>query len=308
VIPVVMLHRNMSAGLCRPSNGNLFRIAVCVISLIVAGVSAIPGIEPDQAAPDFNAVDLDGISRKLDDFSGTAIVLLFWRPEAERARNAVCEVADALSKGYDGAHLVTIVSGEHERTEIQSVLEHCGKPVPVLLDRDRVIFAAYHIIALPTLMILSSDRKMEYKEAGFSHEGISNLTARLDEIYGRKRTETALPVGSPEAIRRYGLAMQFLRKGLTERAEELLAQLVTNHPEYRPAWVSLGYCRISSGKVEESRESLEKAHSLDQKNTDVAAGLAWVWWKKGDRAQSAKWAAMVSGDDPNRNLILEINK
>jgi tetratricopeptide (TPR) repeat protein len=187
-------------------------------------------------------------------------------------------------------------------------LNHCGKPIPVLLDRDRAAFAAYQIIALPTLIVLGPDRTVKYKEAGFSHEGISSLTAKLDEIYGHRQASASMPEGSPEAIRRYGLAMQFLKKGLSERAEELLTQLVKDHPEYRPAWVSLGYCRIASGKVEESRECLEKAYALNKNNTDVAAGLAWVWWKKGDSAQSEKWTAMVGGDDPNRSLILEIRK
>jgi tetratricopeptide (TPR) repeat protein len=286
----------------------MFRVALWMLTLMFAGVSTVLGITPGQTAPDFKAADLQGNIRTLDEFSGKATVLLFWRPEAERARNAVCEVDQAINSMYEGTRLITIVSGEHDQAQIESVLELCGRPVPVLLDRDRLIFSAYQIIALPTLMILSPERELKYKEAGFSHEGISNLTTQLDEIYGRKQSTIALPEGSPEAIRRYGLAMQFLRKGLSERAEDLLGQLVQAHPEYRPAWVSLGYCRIASGKVEESRECLEKAYGLDQKNPDVASGLAWIWWKKGNRTESAKWAAIVDDNDPNRNLILEIQK
>jgi len=273
-----------------------------------AVVPAVSGIYIDQTVPDFKAEDLQGKIRTLDEFSGKATVVLFWRPEAERARNAVCEVDDAISSAYEGTHLVTVVSGEHDQSEIESVLKHCNQSVPVLLDRDRRIFAAYRIIALPTLLVLNPDKKLEYKEAGFSHEGIAYLTAQLDKIYDRKQPKIDLPEGSAEAIRRYGLAMQFLKKGLRSRAEDLLAQLVQEHPEYRPAWVSLGYCRIGLGKVEESRECLEKAYSLDQENPDVAAGLAWIWWEKGNQAESAKWSAFVDANDPNGNLLYEIRK
>jgi tetratricopeptide (TPR) repeat protein len=281
----------------------MFRVALGILILVSAAVPAVCAIGVDQTAPDFKAADIEGNVRTLDEFSGKATVVLFWRPEAERARNAVCEVADAIQSAYEDTHLVTIVSGEHDLAEIESVLEHCGRPVAALLDLDRSIFAAYKIIALPTLVVLSSDHEVKYKEAGFSHEGIAYLTAQLDEIYGRKQPVVALPEGSPEAIRRYGLAMQFLKKGLRERAEDLLAQLVEDHPEYRPAWVSLGYCRIELGKVEESRECLEKAYSLDRENPDVAAGLAWIWREKGNRAESEKWAAIVDENDPNSNLI-----
>jgi tetratricopeptide (TPR) repeat protein len=286
----------------------MFRVATWILIFLFFAVPGTPGIPPGQTVSDFKAADLQGNIRTLDDFIGKATVVLFWRPEAERARNAVCEVDDAIRSDYEGTHLVTIVSGEHDQAEIESVLEHCVRPVPVLLDLDRTIFAAYQVIALPTLMVLSPERELEYKEAGFSHEGIHYLTAELDEIYGRNHSAIALPEGSPEAIRRYGLAQQLLRKGLRGRAEDLLIQLVQAHPEYRPAWVSLGYCRIALGKVKESRECLEKAYRLDQKNTDVAAGLAWIWWEKGDRAESAKWAEIVGDNDPNSNLIDEIRK
>ena len=281
----------------------MFRIAFWILIPVFAAMPAVCAIGVDQTAPGFKAADIEGNVRTLDEFSGKATVVLFWRPEAERARNAVCEVDDAIHSAYKDTHLVTIVSGEHDQAEIESVLEHCSRPVAVLLDRDRSIFAAYKIIALPTLVVLNPDHRVKYKEAGFSHEGIANLTARLDEIYGRRQPVVALPEGSPEAIRRYGLAMQFLKKGLRERAEELLAQLVENHPEYRPAWVSLGYCRIELGKVEESRKCLERAYNLDRENPDVAAGLAWIWWEKGDRAEAEKWAAIVDENDPNSTLI-----
>ena len=308
MIPVVILHRSMSAGLSKTGSYRMFRVAILILTLIILEVPAVSGTDIDQIAPDFKAADLEGNLRTLEEFSGKATVVLFWRPEAERARNAVCEVDDAISAAYEDTLLVTIVSGEHDQSEIESVVEHCNRPVAVLLDRDRRIFAAYNIIALPTLMILGPERKLKYKEAGFSHEGIAYLNAQLDEIYGRKQSKIALPEGSPEAIRRYYLAMQFLKKGLSARAEDLLWKLVQDHPEYRPAWVSLGYCRIELGKVEESRECLEKAYSLDQENPDVAAGLAWIWREKGNRAKSEKWAAIVDDDDPYSNLIYETQK
>jgi tetratricopeptide (TPR) repeat protein len=279
-----------------------------MLILSLAPVPAVLGIDIDQKVPDFKAADLQGNVHTLDEYSGKATIVLFWRPEAERARNSVCEVDDAINLSYEGVHLVTIVSGDHDLSEIQAVLEHCQRPVIVLLDKDRRIFADYNIIALPTLMVLSPERKLEYKEAGFSHEGIGNLTEELDIIYGRKQQTVSLPEGSPEAIRRFGLANQFLKKGLNARAEELLMQLIEDYPEYRPAWVSLGYCRIELGKVEGSRECFEEAKSLDAENTDVAAGLAWIWWEKGCPEQATIWASRVSSNDPNVRLIYEIQK
>jgi tetratricopeptide (TPR) repeat protein len=298
----------MIGALRRPGSRRFLRIISSLIIPMLAACPAMFGVVPNQAVPDFKAPDLQGNSRSLEDFSSTATVLLFWRPEAERARGAVCAAADAVAANYEGARLVTIVSGEHEKTEIERVVQQCGRPVMVLLDQDRAIFAAYQVVALPTIMILGKDHVVKYKEAGFSHKGIADLTAQLDDIYGRKRIAAAVPEGSPDAIRRHGMALQLLKMGLTGQATEVLKQLVKDHPEYRQAWVSLGYSEIASGKVDESRECLERAFNLDPKNTDVAAGLAWAWWKKGDGAQAAKWAAMVNERDPNFKLVGEASQ
>lgn len=300
-----MPYRSTIVGWFRSgSPRNRSRIALLWI-LMVAATPALFGARLNQVVPDFHATDLQGKGRSLDDFSARATVMLFWRPEAERARNAVCALAEEIKRGYSEAQLVTIVSGAHENSEIVSVVDHCRTPVTVLLDRDRSLFDSFEIIALPTVMVLGADRKLRYKAAGFSHEGIAEVAACLDQMFGRTRPETTVPEGSPEAIRRYGLALRLLKLGLKAQATDLLEQLVKDHPEYRPGWVSLGYCEIAAGEVDKSRECLEKAFNLDPKNTDVAAGLAWVCWKRGDSSEAARWASMVSDKDPNAGLISE---
>ncbi len=274
---------------------------------ILPGLIGARGLAEGQPVPELRAPELGGAVRTLADFPGRVTVLLFWQPDNPRSCQALCKIAE-LEGAYERGALATVVSGGHEKPEIEAALKACRSQAPVLLDAERKIFGDYQIVALPTLMLVGRDRLLKYKIAGFGLEGVGEIAARLDALYGRQKAVVAAPVGPPEAIRRYGLAQQLLKAGMKAQAESLLEAVTNSHPEFRPAWVRLGYLRIGGGREEEAATALRRALELDPQLRDVAAGLAWVCWKKGDSAGAAKWAAAADDKDPNYNLVREIRK
>lgn len=290
----------------RRSRTRYATVSLSAVTLVLA-ITGAPALTEDGPVPAVRAPDLEGKIRTLADFPGRVTLLLFWQPDIERSRQALCSIAE-LAAAYEPGALATVVPGPHEQTEIKQALGACRRQPAVLLDPDRKISAAFQVIAQPTVILVGPDGRLQYKVAGFSSEGVGAVQVRLDEIYGRRKTPAAAPVGTAQEVRRYGLAQQLLRVGMTAQAESILQSLTAEHPDFRPAWVALGYRKIAAGEADEAKACFEKALALDPQPTDVAAGLAWVWWKKGDAAQSAKWAAAVDRKDPNYGLIAEIRK
>ena len=262
------------------------------------------GLAQDEPAPEFAAVDIEGAKHTLADYAGRVTLLLFWHPENARSRAAVCAVSK-LAGVRESAPVVTIVSGAADPAVVKKAAADCEPHPAVLLDPERIIFGDYRVIALPTLLLIDSGHRLKFKIAGFAAEGLGEVENRLDEIYHTaRRPAKEPPLGPPEAVRRLGLAQQLLKVGMPQQAEKVLRTLVESHPKFGPAWSSLGYLHIAAGRVEEAFLCLEKAREAGA--ADVAAGLAWVWWKKGDAAQAAHWMEQAGPQDPHADLFREI--
>ena len=274
--------------------------------LLLPGAGA-RGLELNAPVPEFTAPDLAGATRTLADFPGRVTLLLFWQPDNPRSCRVLCEIAD-LQGVYERSALATIVSGAHQKAEIEEALKGCRNRPPVLLDPDRVIFGAYQIVALPTLMLVGPDRLLKYKIAGLGLQGVGEVQAHLDAVYGREKALAAAPAGPPDVVRRFGMAQQLLKAGMQAQAERILESLTMGHPEFRPAWVSLGYCRVAGNRPGEAQAAFETAMALDARAADVAAGMAWVSWRRDDAAGAAEWAARTNGNDPNHALADEIRR
>lgn len=272
--------------------------AVLVASSFAAREATCADLALDQPVPDLAAQDLLSAQRTLADFPGRATLILFWQPDKERGRQAVCSVADLL-RSYEPGALVTVVSGAHPKQGIEQALDACRYKPAVLLDPDRTAFRDFQVVAFPTLFIIGRGRRLIYRIAGFGTEGMGDIQAKLDAIYERSRPHAEALKEPPELIRRFGLARQLLRVGMVSQGEAILEELVKSHPDFRPAWVCLGYRRIAAGRADDALACFDKSQQLDPERRDVAPGLVWIWERKGNRAESEKWARAVNRGDPN---------
>jgi len=286
------------------------RVAECWVAgvLLGAGISAMAappdprGLTIGKPVPPLEAVDLEGVTKTLNDFPGKVRLVLFWHPKYRRSEAALCGTAE-LAKEYDGAALVTVVSGPSDRDELQKSVRSCGLPIPVLLDPDRANFGRYQIVATPSLLIVSADGKLLHRTAGFGREGLGAVRRRLDELFGKARPVKVQPAGDEKHQRRLALARQLLRLGMTDQAAGILKTLTSDAPDFRPAWVELGYLEVKRGEIEAAERCFQRAIELQPDAADIAAGMSWVWRQKGDQERAGKWAAKVPSDDPHRDLL-----
>jgi hypothetical protein len=280
-------------------------------SLAALALAAIllPGLATAQEPPlaSLQVADLGGAPHPLLPSPSRALVLLFWQPDHARARSALCEVS-RLAVAED-TPVVTVVPGTYPRTEIEAASAACAvKPAALFVDPGRQAFSALRVVALPTVLVVDSDNTIRLRLASFGSEALGQLQQVLETIRGRNMPRrVAAPSEPPGAVSRLEMARRLFKLGMPAKAEEILSALTREHPAFRPAWVTLGYQRIFENNLAEAGKCFDAALNLDPGAIDVAPGLAWIWSKRGDRQQAARWARAADRRDPHYSIIERLN-
>ena len=270
----------------------------CAVILVVGQGRA------QAPVPEVQVADLAGTPRSLLASPGRGQVVLFWQPDHARARSALCEVS-RLTNAYEATPLAAVVPGVYGRAEIEQAAAACTvKPNILFVDVGREAFSALRVVALPTALVIDSEKRLQLRLAGFGSEALSQLQEALDAMDGRKPLQKAVTPSEPSsAVGRLEMARRLLKLRMVEKAVDILTALTKEYPGFRPAWVTLGYQRIAEENLEGAGMCLDKALSLDPGAIDVAPGLAWIWSKRGDRQQAARWVRAADRRDPHYSIV-----
>jgi len=126
---------------------------------------------------------------------------------------------------------------------------------------------------------------------------------RYAEVVERSR-QAAARLGATRALR-FALAASLERSGSWEAAESEFRALLGEHPEDASALNYLGYMYADRGvHLEEAREMLEKAVSLEPTSGAFIDSLGWVYFKLGNLELAEKHlteAARLVPSDPTVN-------
>jgi len=272
--------------------------------VLAVTLAASQGRDEAPPVPEVRVTDLTGTPHSLLASPGRAQVVLFWQPDHARARSALCEVS-RLTVANQDTPLVAVVPGVYGRAEIEQAAAACTvKPGVLFLDAGREAFSALRVVALPTALVIDSENRIRLRVASFGSEALNQLQEALDAMQGRKPLQkAAIPSEPPGAVSRLEMARRLLKLGMVEKAEDILTALTKEHPGFRPAWVTLGYQRIAEENLAEAGICFETALNLNPGAVDVAPGLAWIWTKRGDRQQAARWVRAADRRDPYYSLI-----
>lgn len=152
---------------------NLIAIFACV--LLIGSVPAIAGPAIGDAAPDFEAVDINGDSIKLSDFKGKAVVLEWTSSVCPCvARHYKTGNMQKLQKKTiaDGVIWLTIVSaapgnpGNITAEEAKAVIEqHGASPTTKILDESGEIGKAFGAKTTPHMFVISAEGMLVYSGA-----------------------------------------------------------------------------------------------------------------------------------------------
>jgi thiol-disulfide isomerase/thioredoxin len=181
-------------------NGKIKAVTgILVLAVIIAGAviaynalsenytpempSAPPSEEPGQtgeenpqsAAPDFTALDIDGNEVKLSDFYGQPIVLNFWAswcPPCRAHKPIFDTVYDEMTPNVVFL-MVNLTDGRRETVESASAyITENGYRFPVYFDTTQEAARIYSISSVPTTLFISRDGHIAYEHKGQLSEAV----------------------------------------------------------------------------------------------------------------------------------------
>ncbi len=248
---------------------------MCVAMMLALVVTErVQGEErADHVAP-FRLKGLDGSEFDSEvELAGRVTLVSYWVPGQDRATRCLKNLAD-LQEEYagQGVSIVTFVSGEVDRSEVEESVRELELQFPVLLDPDRSVHAAFEIIVSPSFWFVDANQVRHFKFPGCRRDFPIVARANIDFLLGtiseeereerierKKAPRTKGTLGAPV---RYRLAKGYLERGNRKAAMREFTKAWEMEPPLVAAGVDLGLMLLQDGENEAAGAILERAVEL----------------------------------------------
>lgn len=142
-----------------------------VIAAIFIGISLWQSrglVSSGEAAPDFVAVDLDGVEHRLADLKGRKVLLFLWAPWCGVCKVVAPNVA-SIAKGADDEKLVvlSVAFAFNDRAQVEKVAREAKIPSPVLLG-PAAFEEDYGVSAYPTIYMIDEEGRIRHAVVGYT--------------------------------------------------------------------------------------------------------------------------------------------
>ncbi|HWA98562.1 MAG TPA: DUF2092 domain-containing protein [Pirellulales bacterium] len=144
----------------------------------------------DKPAPEFDLKLLSGGSARLADHKGKDVVILdFWATWCGPCVQALPTIAAVAAEYRPKGVAFYAVNLEEEPEEIQAFLKERDLSVPVALDSNGQVGAAYGANAIPQTVIIDKQGTVAIVHVGLSVDLKAQLSRELDAILAGKKPE-----------------------------------------------------------------------------------------------------------------------
>jgi peroxiredoxin len=170
----------------------IFFLLVLVAGLAWIGISAdtaqsvqdpIPDLMEGAPAPDFMLTTPDGLSLRLSEFRGQAVLVNLWATWCPPCRQEMPAIQKVYREYRDQGFVVLAINttSQDDPFNIPPFVERYGLTFPILLDETGEVSAAYGLRSLPTSYFIGRDGNIrEVVIGGPMAEAL--LRARVEEI------------------------------------------------------------------------------------------------------------------------------
>ncbi|GIV85594.1 MAG: hypothetical protein KatS3mg052_2601 [Candidatus Roseilinea sp.] len=132
---------------------------------------------PENPAPDFTLLDLDGQPVRLSQFRGQVVVLNFWASWCPACRAEARDFGD-FAQRYRGRGLVVVgVNLREDAATARAFAEANGMDYPLLRDADGAVSRMYDVVGIPTTIFIDAAGGMRAR-----HVGVLNADQLADYI------------------------------------------------------------------------------------------------------------------------------
>lgn len=118
------------------------------------------GLDPGEAAPEFELETLNGDRIKLSDLEGKKVILNFWATWCGPCRDEMPEMQEFYDEHNDEVEMLAInlTDTETNESDVPEFIDEFGFTYPILMDEDGAVSDEYKgSIAVPTTYFIGTD-------------------------------------------------------------------------------------------------------------------------------------------------------
>jgi len=281
-------------------------IPLAVMALMLFGTSSVAeafrNVELGAKAPAFTLKASDGSEIAYSAPTEKPVVVAFLRQGQDKSDQLLKDLGkiapEVLEKSIVVAILVNPAEGDVKAWA-------AGAGIPVLLDADQKVYAAFGLVVTPQTAILAPDGTLKHELAGYTSSFKSEAETALREILGMEVDEVAMKGAevniAPErkaAMRELQKAEMLIKRKMKSKAVPQVKKAIESDPTYVEAYLLLGDILLEEGKgIDEADAAYKKAAELEPNELMAKVGLARVRAKRGDyegAAADLEKAALIS--------------
>lgn len=320
---------------------------VMTIALLQSSIStpALQTLGVGTEAPDFTLQNYSGVKQGFSTLKGNKLTMvLFWATWSRQSEKALKEM-EKLHQKYKNLGLSVIgINVERQTIDVQALTDIKGTiegmqiSFPSLVDQGLVTFHDYGVIAVPTTVILDTDRKIVFEMDGFPLVGTVDMlnfvaatiegksapteVAKITGYQPDKNAARAFNMGvkalsskrtaqtaemwfkkalaaDPEFILPYlNLGTYYQEQGNLAQAKEQFQHVLTRKPDNAAALSKMGLLLLGEGSSAAARTMLEKAIKADQAYVPSYYYLGYLTGKEGDMKKAAELFARAEEINP----------
>ena len=149
----------------------------------------------DEPAPDFELLDLQGVSHKLSDYRGKIVIINFWSAECPHSERTDHYLSNLLGRWNGSVTLLSIAANQNEPVPMLAEASRSRNTPSVLLDSKHRIADLYEAFITPQVFVLDPEGILRYRGA------VDDITFRRREatrFYLQEAVEALLQGHLPE--------------------------------------------------------------------------------------------------------------
>lgn len=281
--------------------------------------------QPDEARPGplegIVLKDPEGGAVRLSDLTGQPLILLFGEVDQRRTRQACKDLASLLkAPEMQGSNALAVLITTRIGTSDNENAPDLHLPERRLLDPDRDAFGAFHVIVMPTIVVLDKDGRKVHAMPGFLPRMPETVLAAVRFARGEITREAFDEVLKPHAqvrqtddqkhaARLVQMAERLRNRGMLDAAVDQFNEAIALDPRGVGALIGLGHVWAEKGEPDKALEQYRAALKIEPGSLDARLGIAFVLLERGgDEADEsyrmASAMAESSPDDPRVHFLL----
>lgn len=274
----------------------VYIVILTLFMLLNSSISspALHALETGMEAPDFTLSDLAARQHSFSTLKGDKLtVVLFWASWGDNSAKAL-KLAQSLHQTYKGRGLavVGINVDRQEMTEqslsaVKATLAKQQIGFPVLLDQGLNTFQRFGVIAVPSLVVLDSQRVIRYELSGFPLMGADAFKQFIVAgIEGRSAVATTATTGyqpDKKAVRLWHMGVTTMKSERTfSRAGGWFEKAIVADPEFTQPYLSLGAWHYQQRNLTEARKQFELVLQKKSDHPVALSSLGRILMEQGD--------------------------